>query len=174
MWVYIAPLASVAQAERVCWATNTNYLSKYEIQLDNVGGYVKDLFFMEVPQNERIITDFSMLVRQYTTSEDYYYFWDELREQTNRGSIFDVPPYNLQSNFISTQGGNLRVSGYFGVVEEQAKRWYFNRKDLSYYTEDYLLRICSVPCRGCPAEECLSCLEYTNGDATNVKPEWWR
>jgi len=173
-WIYIAPLASGARPNRVCWATNVNYISKYELQEDKAGGYRKDLFFMEVPQNERILTDFSMLVRQYTTSEDYYYFWDELREQTNRGTIFDAPPYNLRSNFESPQENSKRVSGYFGVVEEQAKRWYFNIDDLSYYTEDFLLRVCQVPYVGGPAAECLNCLEYSKGSATLIKPTWWR
>ncbi|GJM28879.1 MAG: hypothetical protein DHS20C17_15140 [Cyclobacteriaceae bacterium] len=173
MWIYNAPLASSAQSDKICWATNVNYLSDYTLQLDNEGGYNQDLFFIEVPVNERILSDFSVLIRQFSLDEDYYTFWDDLKKQTERGSIFDAPPYNLQTNFESTTGDQI-VSGYFGVAQEQAQRWYFNHRDLSYYNEDYLLRICSVPCPGCPAEECLSCLAYTNGVATNIEPVWWR
>ena len=55
----MAPLASVIQSDRVCWATNTNYLSEYELQIDNVGGYREKISFLwRCPQNERIFTDF--------------------------------------------------------------------------------------------------------------------
>ena len=56
---------------------------------------------------------------------------------------------------------------------EQAKRWYFNPKDLSYVVENTLRADCSVPFQD-PGPECFSCLDYPFGNSINVKPEWWR
>jgi hypothetical protein len=173
MWIYEAPFPST-ESNKICWAVNDNYISNYTLQRDNVGGYTKELLHIEVPFNERILSEFSVLVKQYTISQQYYGFWDELKKQTERGSIFDAPAYNLQSNFKAT-AGDLLVSGYFGVVQEQAVRWYFNIGDLSYFTEDFLKRVCmeDIAGPGFPAPECLDCLGYSNGTSTNIQPEWW-
>ena len=104
-------------------------------------------------------------------SEDFYTFWKELQEQNEGGAIFDKPPFNLHTNFHSITG-DKKVSGYFGVVQEQARRWYFDIRDLSYYVENTLRKDCSIPFLP-PAPECFDCREYSFGIATNVKPEWW-
>jgi hypothetical protein len=170
-WIYTAALASIASNNKICWATNKFYLSEDELFIDHVGGQTKDLVFIEVGQNERILTELSILVKQYVVSEGYYYFWEELKKQTNRGSVFDAPPYNLRSNFNSLQEDGKRVSGYFGVVREQAKRWYFNRHDLSYYTEDFSYKYCTAS--EDPGPACYNCAAYGNGIASTHRPEWW-
>jgi hypothetical protein len=176
MWVYEAPFASISQPDvfKTCWAINEYYLSDYEVHTDISGGYTKDLLFIEVPGNERILWDFSLLVRQYTVSDKFYNFWNELKQQTQRGNIFDAPPYNLQTNFTSITGNNS-VSGYFGVVQEQATRWYFKTGDLSYPTEEFITRVCEEDLSGpgFPAPGCLDCMGYENGIPTNIRPEWW-
>ena len=171
-WAFVSPLASTTGNDS-CWITSEYYLTDYELQIDNVGGYSKDLFVVDVPQNDRILVDFSVLITQYVISEPFYYFWEELKKQTHRGSIFDAPPYNLQTNFISITDQSRKVSGYFGVVREQASRWYFNIHDLSYYVENYLYRVCTTYGLD-PGPECFNCLGYPNGTATTEKPEWWR
>ena len=107
-------------------------------------------------------------------TEEYYYFWKEMQQLNQDGGIFDSPPYNLKTNFSSVDGNN-KVSGYFGVVSEQARRWYFNTKDLSYKIENTIPEDCSRPCGpGCPPPNCYNCLRYEGGEAvTNVKPSWW-
>lgn len=172
-WIYIAPLAAVWQPDKLCWATNKNYLPDYALQIDNAGGYKKKLFFMQSIRNERLFERFSVLVRQYRMSEDLYYFWEEMQEQTQRQGLFDKPPYNLKSN-IKPLTGDEKVSGYFGVVEEKVKRWYFSINDLSYIVQNTMKADCEVVYGPGPkAPTCLSCLDYHNGRATNVKPDWW-
>ncbi|AHM62441.1 hypothetical protein D770_20960 [Flammeovirgaceae bacterium 311] len=174
-WIYVAPLARSSQPDFRCWATSGNFLSGYALQADHTGGYKKDLFFMEVDGNERIFERLSVLVNQYAMTEDHYYFWKEMQDQAEGGFIQDKPPYNLQTN-IKAVDSDERVSGYFGVVNEEAKRWYFSTKDLSYYVYDYLKEEClkpyGPPVRGEP-NPCLSCLAYPHGSATNIKPSWW-
>ena len=68
-------------------------------------------------------------------NEDYYFFWKEMQEQNEGGAIFDRPPFNLRTNFHSLSG-DKKVSGYFGVVQEQAKRWYFDMSELTYHVEN--------------------------------------
>jgi hypothetical protein len=142
------------------------------MQLDIAGRYTKDLFFMPTIRNERIFEDFSVLITQQSMTEPYYSFWKEMQEQAKAGAVFDAPPFNLQSNIASTDGV-AKVVGYFGVIHEQAKRWYFNHKDLSYFVENTLRRDCTVPFQDV-APECFDCREYSFGEAVNIKPSWWR
>lgn len=167
-WIYISPLG-----RDKCWAVNPLYLRDNTLHLDRVGGYEKDLFFIETIRNERIFEKLSVLVTQYTLTEDFYFFKKEMQDQVNNGSVFDKPPYNLRTNFHTTEG-EKKVMGHFGVVREQAQRWYFNTKDLSYYVENTLLGDCLVDYGpGGPAPECLRCIEYSNGIASDEKPSWW-
>jgi Domain of unknown function (DUF4249) len=170
-WIFVAPFASVIDPGHTCWATNPLSVQNYALQLDRTGNYNKDLFFMETVRNARIFVRYSSLIIQHAMTEKSYTFWKEMQEQNEGGAIFDKPPFNLHTNFHSLTG-DKKVSGYFGVVQEQARRWYFDKRDLSYYVENTLRKDCSIPFLP-PAPECFDCREYSFGIATNVKPQWW-
>lgn len=170
-WVFISPFAFSSQPGYKCWVQNPLYLKDYALLTDNVGGYKKDLFFMETTRNERIYERFSVLITQCAISKEYYNFWEDISKQTQRGGLFDEPPYNLKSNFKCTNC-NSHVSGYFAVASEQAKRWYFTKKDLSYNVVNTLRADCSVPYQD-PGPECFNCLAYPFGNSVDVKPDWW-
>ena len=173
MWIYVAPLISQNDPVYRCWATDRNYLPTYGLQADRAGGYRKDLFSFPTIRNERIFEKFSVLVTQHAMTEPHYSYWKELKDQGEGGMLTDVPPYNLRTNFTSA-ADEKRVSGYFGVTSEQAKRWYFDRTDLSYYVENTLKADCLVVYGpGPPAEECTNCTAYSFGTATTTKPAWW-
>ena len=171
-WKYTAPFGSIVKKNYTCWVTSKYYLNNFFLLEDNVGGYRKELFFMETTRNDRIYEEMSILVTQYSMTKRYYNFWKEMEEQSQKGRIFDAPPYNLNTN-IHCMNSDAKVSGYFGVVQEQAKRWYFNPKDLSYVVENTLLADCSIPFQD-QGPECFNCLAYPFGDSNNVKPNWWR
>jgi hypothetical protein len=171
-WIYVAPLAARTSPQGVCWATSSYFLVDYTLQADNVGGYNKPLFFIETVRNVKLFEKFSLLVKQYALNDGDYYFWKEMQERATGVGINEVPPYNLESNYISKTEGK-QVYGYFGVGREQARRWYFTLKDLSYFVENTLKADCLVDYGGPPAPECTDCRQYTDGDATNQKPVWW-
>ncbi|MGC3944199.1 MAG: DUF4249 domain-containing protein [Chryseolinea sp.] len=171
-WLYDAPLANATDAlAKYCWATSTLYLRDYTMQADEEGGYSKDLFFLDVEQNERVLHEFSALIEQQVMTEDYYYFWKEMKDLNQADGVFATPPFNLKSNLTASKG---KAYGYFGVVREQGVRWYFNRTDLSYNIPNWLPEQCANPCGpGCPPPACLNCMRYEGGDVTNIRPTWW-
>ena len=174
IWVYQSPFASSLDPGHKCWITNKNYLSEYILHKDNVGGYTQKLAFIETKDNERIYKDFSLLVSQYSMSEDYFYFWEELKEQSQKGGLFDSPPVNLQTNIKATNSSK-RVIGYFGVVSEKATRWNFNKDELSYNVVDRTQELCSISYGpdGPGGPECYDCRQHIIGEANNQKPFWW-
>ena len=175
IWVYIAPFTSELEAIHKCWISNQYYLSNFVLQKDNSGNYPQKLQFLETTGNDRIYEEFSLLINQYIMTEEHFNYWDELEEQSKKGGLFDAPPYNLQTNYKAINS-NKKVSGYFGIVQEEAKRWYFNKSDLSYVVVDNLLELCNIVYgRGDPGgPPCYSCLEYPTGNSSNLKPEWWK
>jgi hypothetical protein len=172
MWLYDAPLASTTSSPvKFCWATSKYYIRDYTMQADDDGGYAKDLFFLEIDDNERVLHEFSLLIEQQAMTEDYFNFWNEMQGLNQPAGVFSTPPFNLKSNFTASSGS---VFGFFGVVREQGTRWYFNRTDLSYNVPNWLPEDCAKPCGpGCPPPACSNCLRYEGGEVTNVKPSWW-
>ena len=172
-WIYIAPLStSIVIPGYKCWITDETYLKDYTLQIDRTGSYKQDLFFLPTIRNEKIFQKFSVLISQFTMQQDHYYFWEEMKQRNEGSLLSDRPPYNLQTNFFLV-GGSEKVSGYFSVVQEQAVRWYFNKKDLSYNVINTLKNDCIRMEIGPPAPECLDCREYYAGKSTEAKPFWW-
>lgn len=172
-WIFTAPLGQPSNPLTYrCWITNKFYLKNYSLEEDNTGGYKKELFFMETSLNDRIYDDMSILITQYAMTEEYFNFWEEMFAQSQKGGLFDPPAFNLKTNFRCLNS-DAKVSGYFGVVEEQATRWYFNKDDLSYFIDDIVKINCLVEFQDM-GPECFSCLGYPFGESTNVKPAWWK
>ena len=171
IWIYKAPLASVSEPGYICWATDPNYLNTFALQSDRTGGYEKELFFFRTIRNERIYEKLSVLVTQYAMTPEYFSFWEEMKSRNEGSKLKDTPPFNLKTNYSSSS--ETRVSGFFGVVREQAHRWWFLKNELSYPVENMLKEDCLANFGGPPAEECLDCRDYSFGQALNVKPEWW-
>jgi hypothetical protein len=180
MWVYEAPLATgeLLSPYKKCWITSSLYLNDYALEEDVLGGSDKVLFTLDIVKNRRLFKNFSILIFQQRVSKDYFYFVELMQEQSKSNGIFDTPPANLPTNFTCLNDPSKKPVGYFGVVNESTKRWYFNKDDLSYYVEDYLRKECLVNYGRpedplVPAAECLYCLANTDGDATLTKPSWW-
>jgi hypothetical protein len=187
MWVYVAPLSpSATRPGHTCWVTSKDYMKNFALQVDQSGSYDKPLFRLPTLRNERLLDDFSVLVEQFAMDEENYFFWKEMYDQNEGNVLVDKPPFNLRSNIFSLSGEKKAV-GFFGVYQEQATRWYFNVSQLSYRVENTFKKGCETsygpPVRGdCPEEptpafaacECKYCLRYSKGEATNVKPSWWR
>jgi Domain of unknown function (DUF4249) len=172
-WIFIAPLPPLSSPVKKCWVANPSYLPAYALQEDHGGGYDKVLFFMETVNNERIYEDFSVLVQQEVLSKDYYFFLKEMQEQDQGPLLSDKPPFNLQTN-IKSADGETGAIGYFAVTREQAERWYFNKRDLSYPVVNNLKASCTGPPPFVPPPGCENCLEYQFGEAQTNKPTWWR
>jgi hypothetical protein len=177
-WIYKAPLATSSNGDVYCWMTNEVYLSNYVLKSTNGQPYVQELFAIETVRNEIVYEEFTAIIRQVSVTPEYYYFLEDLQKQSDRGGLFDQPPYNVNGNLYMEGNMNTRVSGYFSIVNEQSERWYFNKSELSYRMISETLNDCSVNYGGPPSPSCFSCLAYDRGypnaKIRNVKPSWWR
>lgn len=175
IWIYIAPLTNKRSPVHECWVRSSYYLKDYVLQTDLKGDYDQKLFFIESYDNERIFHKFSVLIKQYGLTESYYNFLNELQDQAGSSNgLHDATPFNLPTNIHVADTESSGVNGYFAVVTENAKRWYFDKFELSYGVEDLLKESCTALLNpGPPPSSCLNCEEYSGGTSINVRPAWW-
>jgi hypothetical protein len=172
IWIFPTPISGFpGGAPPLCWAVNKYFLTDYDLQEDILGDYKKDLFFLETIGNEKIYVKLSVLITQQLLNKDYFLYCKELQENASTGTLFDKLPYNLQGN-IHPVNNNKNVSGYFAAVSEQASRWYFDKKELSYNVVNDLAENC-IKYGNPPAPECYNCLNYSRGQAQSEPPAWW-
>lgn len=175
IWIFIASLTTRRSPLHECWVRSQYYLRDYVLQTDLKGDYDQKLFFIESYDNERIFQKLSVLIKQYELNEGYYNFLNELQSQTGSPSgLHDATPFNLSTNIHASGPDSDRVNGYFGVIREKAKRWYFDKFDLSYPVEDLLKESCqALISPGPPPNSCLDCEAYSGGTSINIRPVWW-
>jgi hypothetical protein len=92
-----------------------------------------------IPGNsEKIETKYSILVRQYALTSDAYEFWQTLQKNTEKlGSIFDVLPSELQSNYHCVSNPNELVIGYLSAGNTSTKRIFISATQLPQYARQY-------------------------------------
>lgn len=167
-WVFNAKLAADNSPTKFCWATSKNLFKDYQVLEDYDGGVASELFFLET-RSSRLNHGYSALIHQMVMNKGYYTFWNELKKQQNQSELFATPPYNVASNLSSD---DIEVYGYFGVVNEEFGRWYFDKDEIDNYggwVDDH----CIV---GGPwPAYCFDCQAWTYDDSTVIygPPSWW-
>ena len=115
-----------------CWKTNFSR----DINIATTENLAEDvieaqpLHFVD-NSSPRLYLRYSLLVKQYAISEEYYRFLNKV-EQLNEttGSLFDPIPNEVFGNIRSSNDQNIPVLGYFGVGGISQKRIFVVREDL--------------------------------------------
>ncbi|MBS1526754.1 MAG: DUF4249 domain-containing protein, partial [Bacteroidetes bacterium] len=100
-----------------------------------------------IPGNsEKIETKYSILVKQYALTNDAYNFWQNLQTNTEKiGSIFDMLPSQLQSNFHCVTNPGEPVVGYLSAGNVTLKRIFITAGQLPQsYTLQYPGGVCRL------------------------------
>jgi hypothetical protein len=111
----------------VCYISNELFqIHSMSLRSLNFGHYVKKPFYF-VPNNQHEQTlhhKYSLLVKQYSLGEEAFYYWNELKKNSQeQGSLFDSQPALLKSNIRNVNDENEYVLGFFsmaGMVEKRA------------------------------------------------------
>lgn len=115
-----------------CWKTLPSseilIASTDNLQNDRVESYKLNFVDNTTP---RLYARYSLLVKQYSISQDYYRFLEKV-EQFNEttGSLFDPIPNEIIGNIKSSSDQNIPVLGYFGVGGVSEGRIFIERNQL--------------------------------------------
>ena len=74
-------------------------------------------------ESDRLSVRYSMLVNQYSISEDEYGYWEKLQKFSEQeGSLYDMIPSSVPSNVYCVNNADEKVLGYFSVSASSSKR----------------------------------------------------
>jgi hypothetical protein len=76
-------------------------------------------------ETDRLSDRYSIIVNQYSISEDEYSYWDKLKNVTQDvGGLYDAIPSSITGNLHCNEDPNEQVLGYFSVSGKVSKRIY--------------------------------------------------
>ena len=127
---------------QVCWITynsakinikNTSVLSE-----DQINRY--PLYFIS-NETDRLSVRYSILVNQYSLSQEEYTYWEQLNNITQDvGSLYDIMPSSIQGNLFCVEDPDQQVLGYFSVSAKTSSRIYIDeqfRGPVNHYNDCY-------------------------------------
>lgn len=118
-------------AEIKCWKTensSTILLGSTENLTDNI---VNPLLVSIPAGSVKLSIMYSVNVKQYSISKDYYEFLNKVKKNTEQlGTIFDAQPSDSKGNITCTTVPNEIVVGYIETMQEQVKRIFIKSTDV--------------------------------------------
>jgi len=126
--------SSITPVQTSTIGLSENKVQNFELQFLNRENYI-------------ISHRYSILIKQYTQTQDAYSYYERLGDFSTSDNVFSQSqPGFLEGNIISNNIEDEKVLGYFEVATVDEKRTYFNYKDL--FPEEPLppyAVICSTP-----------------------------
>jgi Domain of unknown function (DUF4249) len=134
-------ITSVADIKEFCWKS---YKSDAILIYSNNSGQSapvkkEPINFIASDQSDRLLVEYSVLIKQFSVSKTEYDYWDNLkRVNGNGGDIFASQPFSVTSNIHNLNNPKEQVLGYFQVSAVKQKRKFipfsqFTGMNLPYY-----------------------------------------
>lgn len=80
---------------------------------------------------DRLKVRYSILVNQYSLSEDEYAYWEKLQNISEQvGGLYDITPASVPSNIWCVENPGAKVLGYFSVSASSSKRFFIKDRFL--------------------------------------------
>jgi len=87
--------------------------------------------FVASSASDRLSIQYSILVKQYSLSEEAYKFWNNLKQVNETGgTIYDKQPFPVVSNIHNLNNQDEKVLGYFQVSAVKQERKYITVSEL--------------------------------------------
>jgi hypothetical protein len=145
---------------KTCWVTQKsgNVLLKNASSLQSETVSRFPLLTISNPV-DRLLIKYSMLVNQYSLSEDEFYYWEKVKNMTEEtGGLYDIIPASIPSNVYCPDDITRKVYGYFCVSSVSTKR-IFIRDSFSAVNRTY--------------QSCPSSIFKGTGDIPGLNDSLW-
>lgn len=156
----------VEDVKEICWkhGHSGEILLRSITEVQNEIIAKQPIFFIATEKSDRLLIQYSILVKQYSISKNEYEFWNNLKQVNETGSdIFARQPYTVLSNIHNIKNPDKRVLGYFQVSAVSQKRKNIPYRDVALMG----LHFYSYPCKS---------WEFEPGDfgtPCNCPPKTW-
>jgi len=92
----------------------------------------KPIHFIASGISNRLLKQYSILVNQYSLSQEEFLFWKKLEEITESGGdIFEKQPFPIEGNIRCINNGDEQVLGYFQVSAVKKQRMYITQSQVN-------------------------------------------
>jgi len=118
-------ITSVAAVKEYCWKSrNSDEILIYSNYSGQTGPIKKEpIYFIATDQSDRLLIEYSILIKQYSVSKAEYDFWNNLKQvNESGGDIFASQPFPVISNIHNINNPGEQVLGYFQVSSVKQKR----------------------------------------------------
>ena len=114
----------IADVKEFCWKAHESDQILISPGSSGTGIIEKQpIFFIAADQSDRLLVEYSILVKQYSVSKREYDFWNNLSQVDLSGAdIFAKQPFTVTSNLRNINDSKERVLGYFQVSALRQKR----------------------------------------------------
>jgi hypothetical protein len=132
-WEFVTPLIAAGRPTlNRCWKSENSASIEIATSKHLTGDAIKDHPLTYISQNtNRLGIMYSILVRQYSLSEESYSFWKQLQNiNQNMGSLFDPTPIAVIGNIHHVTDPEIPVLGYFQASGVSTRRLFVDRSDL--------------------------------------------
>ncbi len=109
---------------KICWIT----VNSDKVMIKNTSILAENKV-SEFPINtienpvDRLSVKYSILVTQYSLSEDEYNYWESLKNTLDQmGSLYDIVPTSVPNNIYCIENPGEKTLGYFSVSAVSSKR----------------------------------------------------
>jgi Domain of unknown function (DUF4249) len=126
-------IVPVANIKLFCWKNKkSDEVLIRSVYSGQTGSIKKEpMFFIATDKSDRLMIEYSILVKQYSISKSEYDFWDKLKRVNESGAdIFASQPFLVVSNIHNINNQNEKVLGYFQVSAAKQKRIFIPFKEI--------------------------------------------
>ena len=128
---------------QTCWITaksdNINIKSTTALAESNIVRYPINFINNET---DRLKIKYSMLVNQYSLTEDEFTYWERLQKLSEQvGGLYDIIPSSVPGNVYCIENPDERVLGYFSVSATASKR-IFIKDNFQGIVNNYTAAVC--------------------------------
>ena len=127
-------IVAIADTQEFCWKSNRSN----EILIHPANpGYEEPVtrepvLFIASEKSDRLLIQYSVLIKQYSISGTEYDFWSRLSQVSESGNdIFAAQPYTVESNIHNLNNPDDLVLGYFQVSSVATRRLNISIKDIA-------------------------------------------
>lgn len=121
------------EKKEYCWKTgkSTEIIIKEVLDGSQDRIMKHHINFIAGDESDRLTVRYSILIKQYSISEEEYNFWRNLQKlEEFGGDIFGPQPFEISSNITNINNPGEKVIGYFQVSAVNSRRKYIDYSDI--------------------------------------------
>ncbi|MEA1887171.1 MAG: DUF4249 domain-containing protein [Bacteroidota bacterium] len=135
VWEYHLPWHYPPEYKRICWLSekSTDIILKNNSHMEESIIKKHPLLQLDNRSSTKLFQKYSILLKQYSISEDEYTYWESMRKITDeQGGLYDPIPQPLIGNMRCVDDPAEPVLGYFSVSAVAKKRLFIQNKTLKH------------------------------------------